>query len=108
MGSSIFNFSNSLHARQYIIVPIIPIMTEAHGLTLLQQPVMDTRPTISALHIYCTGYLLVGSDFDTKRGRIKTRATQDDAEDNIVFMTMTEGSCSVCLLLLIPSVGLIL
>lgn len=41
----------------------MPIIKAAHNSTLLQHPVIDTKPTNTELHEDYGGYLLVGSDF---------------------------------------------
>ena len=69
-----------------------PIITAAQGWTLLQHPVIETSPIKSALHVWCTGYLLVGSDFVTNRGLKKIWDTHEEAEDIRIFMTITKDS----------------
>ena len=84
------------------------MMMAAQGWTLLQHPVIETKPTRRELHIYCTGYLFVVSYFPQDTSGPKNRTlTQEDALDNIVFMTILEGMFFI-LFWVIPLLGLIL
>ena len=73
------------------MVPIIPITRAAQGSTMSAEPPIETSPTRRALHIWRTGYLLVGSCFCWIKGLKNRMLTHAPAEEMIVFITTFWG-----------------